>query len=152
MLRDVTEADLETFFEHQRDPKACAMASFPPRDRDAFLMRWWTTLDDAAIAKQTITVGDEIAGYVASWSDGGRRLLAYWLGSAFWNRGVASAAVAEFLSRHETTRPLHAYVAVSNVASRRVLEKCGFHPIGEPAKGKDGVDEVLMELRCASGS
>jgi RimJ/RimL family protein N-acetyltransferase len=145
-LRDVVEDDLEAFFEHQRDPAACAMAQFPPRSRDHFLHRWWSTLGDDAIRKQTIEDGKQIAGYVASWSDG-RRLVAYWLGSAFWGRGLASAALAEFIARHETTRPLHAYVAVENARSRRVLEKCGFVRDGEETKGRDGVYEISMALR-----
>ncbi len=39
-LRDVSESDLETFFQDQLDPKACRMAGFPPRDRDAFTSHW----------------------------------------------------------------------------------------------------------------
>jgi RimJ/RimL family protein N-acetyltransferase len=43
-------------------------------------------------------------------------------------------------------RPLHAYVAKSNVASIRVLEKCGFVEVGEHT-GDDGIEELLLELR-----
>ncbi len=147
LLRDVDEDDLDALFEHQRDAAACAMAQFPSRDRDAFLMRWRNTIEDDSKRKQTIEDGGRVAGYVASWSDGDRRLVAYWLGSAFWSRGIASAALAEFVARHETTRPLHAFVAIANTRSRRVLEKCGFAAASEPMKGKDGVDEILMALR-----
>jgi RimJ/RimL family protein N-acetyltransferase len=45
-------------------------------------------------------------------------------------------------------RPLNAGVATHNVASIRVLEKCGFTIVhadgGRP--GGDGVEEVLFEL------
>ena len=44
-------------------------------------------------------------------------------------------------------RPLHAYVAKCNVASIRVLEKCGFVEVGEHA-GDDGIEELLLELRA----
>ncbi len=33
MLRDVEEADLPVFFEHQLDPEATRMADFSARDR-----------------------------------------------------------------------------------------------------------------------
>jgi hypothetical protein len=36
-LRDVTDADLPVFYEHQRDPEATGMAAFPARDWDAFV-------------------------------------------------------------------------------------------------------------------
>jgi RimJ/RimL family protein N-acetyltransferase len=42
-------------------------------------------------------------------------------------------------------RPLHAYVAKSNVASIRVLGKCGFVEVGEHT-GDDGIEELLLEL------
>jgi RimJ/RimL family protein N-acetyltransferase len=43
-----------------------------------------------------------------------------------------------------TQRPLHAWVATSNVASIRVLEKCGFVRVGSH---KNDVEELLFELR-----
>ena len=42
-------------------------------------------------------------------------------------------------------RPLHAYVAKSNVASIRVLENCGFVEVGEHT-GDDGIEELVLEL------
>lgn len=61
-LRDVTEADLPIFFEHQQDPEAARMAAFPPRSRDAFFAHWANTLLDDTIAKQTILVDGQVAG------------------------------------------------------------------------------------------
>ena len=43
-----------------------------------------------------------------------------------------------------TQRPLHAWVATSNVASIRVLEKCGF-TVAE-ANAEDHAGEVTMLL------
>ena len=43
-------------------------------------------------------------------------------------------------------RPLHAAVVNTNVASIRVLEKCGFTQI-EAHVGDDGVEELVLELR-----
>ena len=43
-------------------------------------------------------------------------------------RGIATCALRAFLIV-DPARPLHARVAYDNVASRRVLEKCGFSVI-----------------------
>jgi RimJ/RimL family protein N-acetyltransferase len=52
-------------------------------------------------------------------------MVGYWLGKAYWGRGIASSALALFLD-DERHRPLLATVAAHNVGSRRVLEKAGF--------------------------
>lgn len=43
-----------------------------------------------------------------------------------------------------TERPLHAWVATRNVASIRVLEKCGFVRVGSQT---NDIEELLFELR-----
>jgi RimJ/RimL family protein N-acetyltransferase len=146
MLRDVIQDDLRTFFEHQRDPEACRMAVFPSRTRDVFMVHWNTAiLADPDVAKKTIVIDGEVAGHVVSWGKDGRRFVGYWIGREYWGRGVATEALASFLE-HETRRPLHAYVAAQNLGSIRVLEKCGFHRVGESTKALDGVEEVLLQL------
>lgn len=53
----------------------------------------------------------------------------YWLGEAYWGRGIASDAVAAItahaIAAHHLTR-LFALVFDYNTASARVLEKCGY--------------------------
>lgn len=148
MLRDVLEADLSIFFEHQCDPVAAHMAAFEPRERDAFMEHWQTkVLGNPANMAKTIVVDGHVAGHVASWEQDGRRLVGYWIGRAHWGKGVATRALLGFLA-HETTRPVHAWVAEDNVASIRVLEKCGFRrddAVGLHT-GDDGVVELLMRL------
>ena len=43
-------------------------------------------------------------------------------------------------------RPLHAWVARSNVGSVRVLEKCGFEPVEERAEHDEHAGRVVPEL------
>ena len=126
MLRDVIESDLPIFFEHQRDPVATRMAAFPARDWDAFVVHWrGKVLGDPSARKKTILIGNDVAGNIGSWNQGDKRMVGYWIGRAYWGRGIATAALAEFLA-HDTTRPLHAFVAALNVGSIRVLHKCRF--------------------------
>ena len=151
MLRNVLESDLRTLFEHQRDPEATRIAVFPAREWDAFLAHWRNkVLADAATEARTILINGQVAGYVASWENDGKRLVGYWIGKEYWGRGVAPSAVEEFLRAHERRRPIYAYVARSNARSIRVLEKCGFHRSGEPTVGPDGVEEVLFQFDGAA--
>lgn len=148
-LREVVEDDLTVFFEHQRDPVAARMAAFPPRDREAFMAHWARILVDEQLLARTILVDGRVAGNVVSWEHDRRRLVGYWVGRGFWGRGVATRALSRFLEE-VGTRPLYAFVAVHNVASIRVLEKCGFRvsdeAIGPADEPDDGVEELLMEL------
>jgi RimJ/RimL family protein N-acetyltransferase len=148
-LREVVEADLADFYEHQQDPVANQMAAFPPRDPDAFLAHWRKILADDEVAKRTVLLGSQIAGNIVSWEKEGELLVGYWLGTRFWGQGIATRALSEFISSI-SKRPLYAHVAKSNVASIRVLEKCGFHVTGEsraPAPtGGDAVEEFIYSL------
>ncbi len=146
-LRDVEEDDLPIFFEHQRDPEAVAVARFPSRDHDAFMIHWRTkVLGDPRTRTKTIVVDGNVAGNIGSWEADGERLVGYWIGRSYWGRGIATAALAKFVADHERNRPLFAHVAVQNVGSVRVLEKCGFRQVEDPTTGSDGVVEIRMAL------
>jgi RimJ/RimL family protein N-acetyltransferase len=142
LLRDVIETDLPVFFEHQRDPEATAMADFPARDREAFDAHWRRLLADDSLIKKTIVYEGEVAGSIGCWEQEGRRLVGYWIGQEFWSKGLATRALQE-LTGEVTQRPLHAWVATSNIASIRVLAKCGFVRVGSQ---EDDVEELLFEL------
>ena len=146
VLREVVESDLPVFYEHQRDPEASAMAAFPSRERDAFMAHWAKTLANDSALTWTVVYDGAVAGNIGCWEDDGRRFVGYWIGREFWGRGLATQALAELLDEVDA-RPLHAYVAKGNVASIRVLEKCGF--VGVDAHtGDDGVEELFLELRA----
>lgn len=146
ILRDVTAEDLPIFFEHQRDVVALRMAAFPSREREAFLIHWRTKVLRPENLTRTVVVDGGVAGYIGSWEQDGKRLVAYWIGREHWGKGVATRALSEFLAL-EPARPLHAWVAVHNLGSIRVLEKCGFHSVAHAAPpSADGVAEVLMML------
>lgn len=147
MLRDVVEADLPIFYQQQLDPESTRMAAFHAReDWTVFLEHWRTkVLGVPTCRNRTIVWNDRVAGYVASWLQEERRLVAYWIGREYWGQGIASAALAEFLD-HDHARPLHAFVAAHNVGSIRVLEKCGFVRIDSSTATPGGVDEYLYRL------
>jgi RimJ/RimL family protein N-acetyltransferase len=150
VLREVAESDLDALFEQQADPQSSAMAGVPSRDRPAFDAHWRRILADETTVIRVIDVEGEAAGHVLSWQSEGRRYVGYWVARDFWGRGLATAALADYLGEVRE-RPLHALVSTDNAGSIRVLERNGFVEIG-PADDKmadEGVPGLLYELRDA---
>ncbi len=152
LLRELSEGDLSVLFEHQADPEAARMAAFPSRDRDAFMAHWAKLLVNDAVTKRTVLFEGRVAGNIVSFDRDGHREVGYWIGREHWGKGIATAALAEFL-KIETTRPLYAYVAKHNVASTRVLQKCGFSICGDCSgplvPGGAEVEDHILVLGCS---
>jgi RimJ/RimL family protein N-acetyltransferase len=152
-LRDVTQADLPIFFQQQLDPEANAMAAFTarhPGDRRAFREHWARVLADRCITVRTVLADGKVAGYVLTHSWFGNPEVSYWLGNEYWGKGIATEALRQLL-RLVTVRPLYGRAAKDNVASIRVLEKCGFAHVGEDRAFANGrgaeIEEVILVLR-----
>jgi RimJ/RimL family protein N-acetyltransferase len=119
-----------------------AMALMPAREREAFDAHWRRILADDSLIARTIEADGEVAGNAVSWQLDGRQVVGYWLGREFWGRGLATAALAELVQELEP-RPLHAWVARSNLGSIRVLEKCGFVRVAEEAEYDERIGQVV---------
>jgi RimJ/RimL family protein N-acetyltransferase len=156
-LRDVVESDLPIFFEQQLDPEANYMAAFTardPTDRNAFMAHWVRILDDETNTIKTILFNGQVAGSVASYIDEefGKLEVTYWIGKQYWGKGVATRALSTFLD-HVPVRPLYGRAAKDNIASLRVMEKCGFTICGEGkgfayARGNE-VEEFILRLESS---
>ncbi|TLS48218.1 GNAT family N-acetyltransferase [Paenibacillus antri] len=152
MLRDVIVDDLPIFFEQQKDMTANFMAAFTtkdPADKVAFKAHWEKILNNEAIIKKTVIFNEKVAGHVSSFEQFGEREVSYWIGREYWGRGVATKALSQFLDCI-TIRPLYARAVKDNIASIRVLEKCGFEIKGED-KGysnarAEEVEEYILKL------
>jgi RimJ/RimL family protein N-acetyltransferase len=154
LLRHVTMSDLPIFFDQQLDADANQMAAFTAKDsadRDAFMAHWTKILGDETITIQTILFDGYVAGWVLSYEDEefGKPEVSYWIGKSYWGKGIATKALSAFLL-HVKVRPLYARVVKDNLASLRVLEKCGFARIGEDkgfadARGEE-VEEFILRL------
>jgi RimJ/RimL family protein N-acetyltransferase len=148
-LRQATDADLDVLFEHWTDQDANRMAAFTsadPHDREAFDARWRRFRDSDDITARVIEVDGEVVGSIGSWNNDGEREVTYWIGRNHWGKGIATRALAEFLTEIETTRPIHAATAYDNVGSQRVLEKCGFRLVGRSRSFANSRDEEVDEL------
>lgn len=152
-LRDVLESDLPIFFEHQLDPETnyrAAFAADDPTDRQAFDALWRKKLHNPDLIIRTILWNDQVAGYISTKQEFPFPEVSYWLGKAFWGQGIATRALRDYLEQVNTFRPLYARAAFDNLASLRVLEKCGFEVIGQArvyanTRGED-ITEWVLEL------
>jgi len=105
----------------------------PYTQRDADRWIALATSDGRGGRYYAIEVAGVLAGGIGVEPFAGERsgtaAFGYWLGRAYWGRGIATDA-ARMLSDHAfaggTLRRLEARVFAPNVASVRVLEKCGF--------------------------
>ncbi|MCY1140967.1 GNAT family N-acetyltransferase [Actinoplanes sp. Pm04-4] len=144
-LRPVRITDIDDFFRHEQEPEAQRRANFPARDRPEFVTHWITRiLADPQVGARTVLADGAVAGNVVSWWQDGRREVGYWLGERFWGRGVGTRALTLYLEV-EKHRPLHATADVSNKASIRVLERCGF--VRTDTVREPNVQFAVLELR-----
>jgi RimJ/RimL family protein N-acetyltransferase len=153
LLRDVLPDDLPIFFEQQLDQEANTMAAFTakdPTDCEAFMAHWHKILGIDTCIIKTILFNGQVVGSVSSYEEEGKPEVTYWLGREYWGKGIATWALNELLASHSQKRPMYARVAKDNLASLRVLEKCGFKIIGEDKGFANGrgqeIEEYLLEL------
>jgi RimJ/RimL family protein N-acetyltransferase len=148
-LREVQERDLPIFLAHQLDPVATAMGAFESREREPFMAHWAKVLQDPNVTNRTIVLNGEVAGNIVCFPEGQRELIGYVIGREFWGRGVATAALLQFLTLIDR-RPLFAIVVAHNHASMRVLEKAGFSRCEDQGADGESADELLFVLADAA--
>jgi RimJ/RimL family protein N-acetyltransferase len=148
ILRAVIKSDLPILFEQQADPESSVMAALPSRGREAFDAHWTKIMANKDMIVRTIEVDGQVAGHLVSFLLENDRQVGYWLGKEYWGRGIATESLNQFLGVVKT-RPLFGRVAKHNVASRRVLEKCGFKVVRDDTYiniGDQEVEEFVLRL------
>jgi len=135
-LRDWRMEDIDSLVRHANDPLVSRSLGhrfpYPYTDQDAYIFisqamhlpnhrSYAIEINDEASGGVGVHLGEGVERHSAE--------LGYWLGRAYWNEGIASAAVAALLPhamRELRLYRLQARVFDDNPASMRVLEKCGF--------------------------
>jgi RimJ/RimL family protein N-acetyltransferase len=152
-LRADSIDDDDTLFEYMRDPESVWMAAFTsedPSDRAAFDAWRSRNQSNDEVTMRAITCDGELVGSIASFVVDGDTEISYWIGREHWGQGIASQALAMFLSE-VADRLIRARAASDNIASRRVLEKAGFVVIGTEESFAAGrgqvIEETIMERR-----
>lgn len=110
-------------------------------NRDTTMLNLAMEVDDEAVGGLGIIFKDDVYQRTAE--------IGYWLGEAYWNRGLTSRAVAalsDYIFAHYNIVRLYAGIFESNAASARVLEKAGYTFEARLRKNvfKDG--QVMDEL------
>ena len=120
---------------------------YPYTMQDA--VQWLDAMEaDDTRCPYAITCEGALAGCVSYWPcDEGGIEVGYWLGTAYWGRGVASSALQQLLALESfpADQRVIAKVMAGNIGSERVLQKCGFRFVAHcalPARG-DLVPSVL---------
>ena len=147
VLRNVHDDDLPTFFTYQQEEVALQMAAFTPpnpSDHEAFLGHWQKIRSHDGVTIQTILYNGEVAGHIFCHNWFGDPEVGYWIGQTMWGKGIATAALTQFL-RQISTRPLFARVAQDNIGSLRVLQKCGFSITGEESAYAEARKAEILE-------
>jgi RimJ/RimL family protein N-acetyltransferase len=129
VLRPVSIDDLPVLFEQQSDPESNQLAAVHPRSEAAFHQHWQAILADSHVIARAIVVDGMLVGSVNVFPMEGRSAVGYWIAREHWGRGIATRALALLLEEVKE-RPITAWVADTNAASCRVLEKCGFQVEG----------------------
>ena len=78
--------------------------------------------------------------------------MGYWIGESFWNKGIATKAVSmisEYAFEKLGLNRIYAKVFDPNVASMKVLEKCGYLLEGISKNAVIKNNRVLDEHRYA---
>ncbi|MFA6057429.1 MAG: GNAT family N-acetyltransferase [Taibaiella sp.] len=132
-LRETEVNDLDALFTFQSDEEAGYMAAFVNenwQNKDAYLAKWKRLLADETIKIRTIVVDNKVVGSVLIWQLMGEPQISYGVGKEFWNKGIVTSALQQFLSIFPD-RPLYGRAASDNVASIKIMTKCGFKKINE---------------------
>ena len=152
-LRPTDHADLDFLFQFQLNKEARYLAAFigeDSMDKAAYLKKYTRLLSDPTVNNQTIMLANTIIGSVASFVQDGNRELTYWIDRNHWGKGVATAALQQFL-RTELFRPIYGRVACDNIGSQKVLKRCGFLKIGTANDYAQARNSVIEEYIYALG-
>lgn len=132
--------------------------TFPYPYTDADAVVWFTRLSNMSVPTHwAIEVGRAAVGGIGCdigiGIHGKTARFGYWLAQPYWGRGIMTAAVRDttgYIFNHLDVARLEAHVFEWNLASMRVLEKCGFVREGVLRRRvfKDGeiIDSVLYAL------
>ena len=143
LLRDLVDSDWVAVHEYSSDPKVCEFMDWGPnsaretkefikrairaaKDKPRFAYDFAITCDDADRVIGAVSL--VLVGFPAN-----QAMIGYVLGRQHWGQGIMSEAVGAVIDFGFQTLKLHRISAAcdpKNVASFRVMEKCGLRREG----------------------
>ena len=113
---------------------------FPYTEQDA--IAWISQATTDSLRKpQAVECDGQLVGCVSYWPyPSGGFEVGYWIGKAFWGRGICTAALRQLIGsdKFPAQAAIYAKVMEKNTGSQRVLEKCGFSLLEAAAIVKGG--------------
>ncbi len=157
-LRQWTFDDLESVSRHADNPKITRfMSDGFPISRDQWKLFLEHVVQNKSLHYQAIEIDGEAVGGIgiSPKTDILRNNaeLGYWLSENYWGKGIMVRAVEEITKTAFDTLPINRIFATpfgNNIASQRLLEKCGFHLEARFEKIILKNGELLDELVYAS--
>ncbi len=139
-LRPIRASDAGLITLYAGDERVARMTTsiphpMPPGTAEAFVDRVMDPdhPEDAWVMDGTRIGGAEVMGVIGlKRMDRNQSEIGYWVAPAYWNSGIASAAVEAILRANpQQARTLFASVFQDNAASARVLTNRGFRYLGD---------------------
>jgi [ribosomal protein S5]-alanine N-acetyltransferase len=151
-LRKTIDTDLAFLFLFQLDKEANYMAAFTANNtgnKEAYFEKYLKIIGDPEKNMQTIFCNGQIIGSVSKYEIEGEAEITYWIDKQYWGQGIGTKALSSFLAI-EKMRPIFGRVAFDNLASKKVLENCGFKQIGTDkgfANARNAeIEELIFKL------
>ena len=163
-LRHWQEKDAEALYRYASDSEVALRAGWAPHQSEAESLEIIRTVFNnpttwAIVWNET---GEVIGamGYGPSCdcslpARDGEPTVGYWVGKPFWGKGICTEALVMMISHIRKTTEIPSLISghfTDNLASGRVMEKCGFIPTGETAFDKSlyqGSDKPIRVLRLS---
>lgn len=133
LLRPPGTEDAGAIFAYARDPQVCRFLAWPCHRSIADSRRFLETArlgwQDGSRLSWAVEDESGLVGMIGAELGRGGAGIGYVFAREVWGRGYASEALASLSAALLERTPLHslwAFCVPENVASARVLEKCGF--------------------------
>lgn len=163
LLRPFTAADMERYFEILRKPEVQRYlgGGVPLFDREPHITNWLNNINGRLLKSKlvfTFCVCERQSGQVIGRIDlGGFKKktfaeIAYHFDSEYWGKGLATETakrVTDFGMNELKLHRIQGLVRTENIASIRVLEKCGYQREGVLRKypfGREFHDAVMLAI------
>lgn len=160
ILRPIAESDLEDLYAFHRQPNVGPAAGWKPHENRQETLEILRTLFIGQPGMFGIVWREngQMIGEIGLTADPKReypaaQMLGYAIREEFWGQGIvteAARAVVAYGFRQLGLLLISAYCYPENHASRRILEKCGFHYEGTLALCEQRYDGVVLDNECYS--
>lgn len=155
ILRRWEESDAEAMFRYASDPDIGIRAGWEPHKsikESLEIIRTVFSIETtwAIVLKETNEPIGAI-GYCNPEGSGipardGEPLIGYWIGKPYWNMGICTEALKMVLDYDKSILSFISGHYVDNIASGKVMQKCGFIPTGEKTTDQTGKEIRVLRF------